>query len=175
MFACVMCVLRVCRESIILRKRQRKRMTERMIMKGEGGCSKAGRATNDRNGGRKTYAAVAVGRAGLGSPAVSLVQALAPHGHKCENCRLHKSHVTARQRTWGSNLYSTARSNPSPVTRHNQLWNIQLLAISLPLVSFLPKGKLVCCAVKKRPTGRSQSKGQRNENAYCRRTQWHPQ
>lgn len=53
-------------------------------------------ATNDRNRGRTTYAAVAVGRAGLGSPAVSLVQALATiHGHECENCRLHKSHVTS--------------------------------------------------------------------------------
>jgi hypothetical protein len=35
-----------------------------------------------------------------------------------------------------------------PVTRHNQLWNIQLLAISLPLMAVLPKAKhvMLCCS-----------------------------
>ena len=141
---------------------------------GEGGWtlkfSQAGRATNDRNRERKTYAAVAVGRAGLGSPAVSLVQALATiHGHECENCRLHISHVTGCNRTRGT---KTCIALPAailpPVTRYNQLWNTQLLAISLPPLSCLPKESMsLCCAVQKRPTRRSHSTGKRNENAIA--------
>jgi hypothetical protein len=66
-------------------------------------------------------------------------------------------HFNGCKRTWGT---KTCIALPAeilpPVTRHNKLWNIQLLAISLPPVSCLPKESMsLCCAVQKRPTGRS--------------------
>ena len=59
-------------------------------------------------------------------------------------------HFNGCKRTWGT---KTCIALPAeilpPVTRHNKLWNIQLLAISLPLMAVLPKGKhvvMLCCS-----------------------------